>query len=249
MPSLSRSRAIARSRRQARAAVVAAVAVAAVLLAGCGGSAATPAPTPVPTIAPAQTEAPAPSEAPTAPPAEEPTEAPTPGATAAPAESPAEPAITTPPSGTFLFGYEDMLAYYQASGYECQDPGPSAVAAGYTTHVCTLANETGGTDMIGFLIAPDGNLGDVFAGVLNPAGSEAPSPMDMIAPLAFILGASLGETEGAAAADWLVANLGTELAEAEFNGLTVRTYTVNDESGVGAFSEVATTAYMEAPAP
>jgi hypothetical protein len=212
----------------------------------CGGSAATPTPTPVPTMAPEPS--PASTPAPTAAPTAEPTDAATPEATA-PAESPAGPEITTAPAGTFLFGYEDMLSYYQSAGYQCQEPGPSAVAAGYTTHVCTLEAEAKATNMIGFLVADDGALGDVFAGVLNPAGGEMPDPMEAIEPLAFVLGATLGETEGAAAAEWLVQNIGTEMAQAEFNGNTVYTYTVDDDSGVGTFSEVATPAYLAAPAP
>ena len=221
--------------------------IAVALAAGaCGGSAATPAPTPVPTMAPEPTSASTP--APTAEPTAEPTSAATPEATA-PGESPAGPEVTTAPAGTILFGYEDMLAYYQATGYQCEESGPSAVAAGYTTHLCTLAAEGKPTNMIGFLVADDGTLGDVFAGVLNPAGGEMPDPMGAIEPLAFILGATLGETEGSAAAEWLAVNLGTEMAQAEFNGNTVYTYTVNDDSGVGTFSEVATPAYLAAPAP
>jgi hypothetical protein len=65
----------------------------------------------------------------------------------------------------------------------------------------------------------------------------------------FILGATLGETEGSAAAEWLATNLGKDMAQAEFNGNTVYTYTVNDATGVGAYSEIATPEYLAAPAP
>jgi hypothetical protein len=216
----------------------------ALVVAGCGGTAATPAPTPVPTADVEVTEAPATAAPATPEPSAAPASAPT-----EPAASPAEPEITTAPAGTFLFGYEDMLAYYQGQGYTCQEPGASGVAAGYTTHICTLESDGQPTDMIGFLVADDGTLGDVFAGVLHPAGGEMPSAIDMIEPLAFVLGATLGETEGAAAANWLAENIGSEMVQAEFNGNTVYTYTVNDQSGVGAFSEVATPAYLAAPAP
>jgi hypothetical protein len=235
---------------RARLAFPAAALAAVLVVAGCGGSAGTPAPTAVPTISLA-TAAPttAPTTAPTAGPTTAPTAAPTEAlASDAPSDAPA---ASTPPKGTFLYGYGDTLDYYQNSlGYTCQDPAPSGVAKGYNLHMCSLAGDAGApTSYIGFLIGPDGELGDIFAGVLNDAGGEMPAAVDIISPLAFILGTTLGETEGSAAAQWLAENLGTEMAKAEFNGNTVYTYTVNDESGVGAYSEVATPAYLAAPAP
>jgi hypothetical protein len=92
-------------------------------------------------------------------------------------------------------------------------------------------------------------LGDAFAGVVAPAGSEMPATDDMIMPLAFLAGAVLGEAASEEAATWLFSNLGSEMAQTQVNGNTVATYTENDDGGVGAYVEVATPAFIEAPAP
>jgi hypothetical protein len=233
-------------RATTRAALIMSTVACALIVGACGGTAGTPAATPVPTVE-AATGAPA-TAASTEEPVEEPTEEPV----EEPTEEASTPVATAEPvaSGTLANTYEDIRAYYESEGFDCQDQTPSSQAQGWLAARCLSNPDPNGlTTVIGLVVDPDGVLGDAFAGVVAPADQDMPQATDLISPLAFLAGATLGELASEEAATWLAANLGSEMAQTQVNGNTVATYTQDDENGVGAYIEIATPAFMDAPAP
>ncbi|MEI7745581.1 MAG: hypothetical protein WCK58_17730, partial [Chloroflexota bacterium] len=180
-----------------------------------------------------------------------PTDTPTTAPTEAPTDAPSVAPSTTPvPTGTLANTYDDFVAYYSSQGYTCGDPTASSQAGGWMLTRCIEDNgATAPSNVIGLVVDPDGVLGDIFAGVVNRAGAEMPTTTDMITPLSFVLGGAMGSDDGTTAATWLAENLGKEMANTTINGNTVATYTENDANGVGAYVEIATPAFLDAPAP
>ncbi|MDP1805383.1 MAG: hypothetical protein Q8K72_09470 [Acidimicrobiales bacterium] len=219
-----------------RAAIAAAVGLAgAILLAGCGGAAATPAPTPTPTAAPTATPAPTPA----------PTPKPTPKPTAALAATPE--ATNSAANGGFAFPADQVLGYYESVGFTCEDPIASNQVTGYTVFRCLKADDaTGFTTLVALVVDENGVTGDSFAGVLGTDGKTSPTPEQALEPLAFFLGAMMGETEGQKAGTWLTQHLGEDMATIPVGALLVATYPGDKETGLGYYVEVANEAFLAA---
>lgn len=215
----------------------------AILLAACGGAATTPAPTAAPPQAPAATLAPMP--APTAAPTAKPTAAPT---APAPGSSPA--ATKDPTLGGFAFPAEQVLSYYEGTGFTCDPATPSTQAAGYSAVRCSKADEaTKLTSVIVLVADENAATGNAFAGVLSTDGKTSPTPEQAINDLAFFLGAMLGETDGLEAGTWLTEHLGEDLAKTTVGDILVATYPGDKDTGLGYYVEVANKAFMDAPTP
>ena len=203
-------------------------------LAGCGGTSTATQAAASPTVsqAPAATVAPA-----SGPPA----------ASAAPTDSgPLNPRAL----GLFAVNAEDAVAFYAERGFDCQDPQPSTQAAGYLIVRCLRENaETGTTDLVGLVHTTEGILGNAFAGILTPAGTDGPTVPIAYAYLAEFLGVTLGEGTGTKAADWYGASLGKETERTAIDGLVVQHYRQDDGNGVGRYVEIANEWFLTAPSP
>ena len=142
------------------------------------------------------------------------------------------------------------MAFYVEQGFDCQDPQPSSQAAGYLIVRCLLENaETGTTDVVGLVHTTDGILGNAFAGILTPAGTDGPTVPIAYAFLSQFLGTLLGEATGTKAADWYGATLPKETERTAIDGLVAQHYRQDDANGVGRYVEIANEWFLEAPSP
>jgi hypothetical protein len=154
-------------------------------------------------------------------------------------------APTPDPTG-FAFEAVDVQGYYESLGYNCADPTPSAVAAGYTLVTCQFLDATGRTRIIGLVTDPGGELGNAYAGVSGRPDETYLDPADALDPLAAFLGTMLGETRGGNAAVWLKEHLGATFEKTEIDAITVATYTGLNDDPSELFVEVANAAYLAA---
>lgn len=148
--------------------------------------------------------------------------------------------------GGFAFKADDIAAYYTTQGYTCGSAETSAKASGFTVRRCQTTDEDGRTRIIGLVTDRDGSLADAFASVAGKTGETFLAPIDALDPLSGFLGATLGETRGAALLTWLASHLGDAHAETMSGPITVATYTASEDDHSTLYLEVANQTYLEA---
>jgi hypothetical protein len=163
-------------------------------------------------------------------------------------------ATTIPPSGSaaagvpvgFAFAADDIVAYYMTQGFTCASAQPSAKASGFTVRRCQRTDEDGRTRVVGLVTDRDGFLADAFASVRGMTGETVLAPIDALDPLSGFLGATLGETQGAALLTWLASHLGDAHIETTSGPITVATYTASEDDHATLYVELANQTYLEA---
>ncbi len=209
-----------------------------VALAACGGAAA---PTPESTLSPTTAASPAATPVPALPER-------TPEISAAPTDAPVTPDPDA--NGGFAYPASEVLAYYAGLGFECLAPEASTKASGYTVQRCTRAAPAADqVHVVAVVTDPRGVPGDAFAAVIANDGATMPTPAQSLAHLSRFVGVMLGGEMGMDPSVWLVKNLGAESEQTTAGDLTVTTYSLNDDSGVGLFLEMANQGFLDAAAP
>jgi hypothetical protein len=77
-------------------------------------------------------------------------------------------------------------------------------------------------------------------------GETVLAPIDALDPLSGFLGATLGETQGAALLTWLASHLGDAHIETTSGPITVATYTASEDDHATLYVELANQTYLEA---
>lgn len=147
--------------------------------------------------------------------------------------------------GSFAFKADDIAAYYATQGYTCESADSSAKAPGFTVRRCEKIDEDGRTRVIGLVMDPDGSLAAAFASVGGKTGETFLAPIDALDPLSGFLGATLGETQGAALLTWLASHVGDTHAETMAGPITVATYTASENDHSALYLEVANQTYLK----
>ena len=170
---------------------------------------------------------------------------PPPGSTAG---SSIPPASIDPATG-FAFAADDIVAYYEGQGYTCHPIEPSTTAAGFFFRSCEKGDAAGRALVIGLVTDPDGRLAEGFATVTGTESETVLEPEVALPPLAGFLGATLGEDEGARAADWLTDHLGGVYEQTTLGQVTLATYNGDNDDPHVLAVELANQAYLDAPTP
>lgn len=188
---------------------------------------------------------------PASPPPASPSSAATAAAPSGPSPSPAAPSDAPSPSAAvgFAFDPESIVGYFQSIGFTCADRQPSSTAVGYEFESCQVVDPDGRTRTIGVVTDPADNVADAFLRVRGAEAETVLDPSTVLEPFARFLGAFLGEAQGNAVLPWLADHLGDADARTTLGDLTIAAYTPAPDDHTKLTVEIATKAYLAAPAP